>query len=102
MGEVKPLEFYMDRETLIKALERCDLGDSSMARVTQYPHKDMLPHLVKVHEVLDSNLVRPDLSAQTWLECVNFFKSKSKSKGSINDLYAETLRDEGKRRGVIE
>ena len=43
----------MDKDSLDSALDRCDLGDACKALVRQYPHKDMLPALVKVREVLD-------------------------------------------------
>jgi hypothetical protein len=46
----KPRDFYMDRDLLDKALESCDLGDGYMAKVRQYPHKDMRG-LIRVREI---------------------------------------------------
>ncbi len=46
----KYLDFYMDTDDLIKALNNCDLGDGRKALVRQYPHKDMLHKLTHVIE----------------------------------------------------
>ena len=43
-------EFWMDTDLLEKALDNCDLGDGYMAKVRQYPHKDMLSQLTHVIE----------------------------------------------------
>lgn len=43
----------MDTDILDRALDNCDLGDAYTAKVRQYPHRDMIPHLIKVREVLD-------------------------------------------------
>ena len=42
--------FYMDTDLLDIALDSCDLGDGYMAKVRQYPHREMLPDLTYVIE----------------------------------------------------
>lgn len=41
----------MDTDILDKALDNCDLGDGYMAKVRQFPHKDMISQLTNVREV---------------------------------------------------
>ena len=49
---IKPRDFFMDTDLLDKALGACDLGDGYLAKVRMYPHKDTIPLLTHVREVL--------------------------------------------------
>jgi len=49
---MKPIEFYVDTEEVKDCLDRRDLGDSGQIRVWLFPHKEMLPTLTKVREII--------------------------------------------------
>ena len=88
----KPREFWMDTDILDQALDNCDLGDGYKAKVRQFPHKDMLPQLTHVREVLpidwEKVWLRYDMST------VKRFNMSLDEENKIQELVEKALKGE--------
>ena len=84
---MKARVFWMDKDILDRALDRCDLGDAQMAKVRQYPHKDMRPDLVRVREIRDYEHVL------TGAELERLFREIANGKSDIDAMF-EVLKNE--------
>lgn len=48
--------FWMTKEDYEKAYNHCDLGDSCGVRIYFWPHKDMMPYLVKCQSIFETGI----------------------------------------------